>query len=265
MDPFWASLLAKMIASAAVVVAASFVVERAGPFLGAMVAMLPVSAGPAYVFLAMEHGPAFIEASSLTSLAVNAATIVFIATYAALAQRRSLLVSLSGALLVWLAGAWCIMGLPWTLPKAVTLNVVVMAVCIAASRRAFTDETAVVGGTKKLWWALPARALGVMVLSGAVVLAGRFLGPSVAGLTALAPVILTSLVLILHPRMGGPATARVLVHGLPAMLGFTLALATIYTTATAMGSAASLTCALIICIVWNVGLVLWRRSQARSA
>lgn len=41
-DPFWAGLLAKMLATAAIVVAVSALVERVGPFLGAMIATLPI-------------------------------------------------------------------------------------------------------------------------------------------------------------------------------------------------------------------------------
>ena len=40
------------------------VVERAGPLVGAMVATLPITAGPAYAFLAAEHGAADIPATN---------------------------------------------------------------------------------------------------------------------------------------------------------------------------------------------------------
>ncbi len=43
---FWLLLAAKMLTTAIIVVAASKIVERAGPFIGAMVATLPISAGP---------------------------------------------------------------------------------------------------------------------------------------------------------------------------------------------------------------------------
>ena len=64
---FWILLLAKMTTTAIIVVAASKVVERAGPFLGAMVATLPISAGPSYIFLAAEHGGDFVHRAALTS------------------------------------------------------------------------------------------------------------------------------------------------------------------------------------------------------
>ena len=65
MIPVWLSLLAKMATSAGGVVAASLAVERAGPVIGALIATLPISAGPAYAFLAMDHGPEFLARSTL--------------------------------------------------------------------------------------------------------------------------------------------------------------------------------------------------------
>jgi hypothetical protein len=67
-DLFFAlTLVVKMGVTAAFVVIASMVAERAGPLVGAMVSTLPISAGPAYVFLALEHDNAFVAQSALTS------------------------------------------------------------------------------------------------------------------------------------------------------------------------------------------------------
>ena len=51
-------LAAKVAAAVLIVVTASRATERAGPRLGSMIATLPVSAGPVYVFLALDHGAA---------------------------------------------------------------------------------------------------------------------------------------------------------------------------------------------------------------
>src|SRR4051812_50061758 len=87
-DPFWVTLLYKMLATAALVVSVSMLVERVGPFLGAMVATLPISAGPALVFVAMDRGPAFLEASARAGLPAFAGTAGFAAVFAPLAPRR---------------------------------------------------------------------------------------------------------------------------------------------------------------------------------
>ena len=80
-------LLLRMAIAAAFVVSASIITERTGPVIGALVATLPVSAGPSYVFLAIDHDAAFIAQGALSSLPVNAATIFMGLTYVVLAQR----------------------------------------------------------------------------------------------------------------------------------------------------------------------------------
>src|SRR3954447_14962429 len=102
---FWVSLAAKMLTSAAVVASASYLVERSGPLVGAMIATLPLSAGPAYVFLALDHGPGFLRGSAVASLPAIAATALYIVVYAALARRHGVAASLGAALAAWVAAA----------------------------------------------------------------------------------------------------------------------------------------------------------------
>lgn len=258
-DPFWFSLLAKMSVTAAIVVAASLVAERLGPFLGGMVATLPVSAGPSYIFMAMEHGPDFIERSSLAGLAVNAGVSVFIVAYAVLAQRRGLLVSLCSALMLWALAVWTIARFEWTLAGAVALNAVTSAICLFAAHRFLTLRAHKGKPLARRWWDVPLRAACVMGLVGCVMLTGRLLGPTVAGIAATAPIVLTSLALILHPRIEGPATASVLANGLPGVVGLTAGMMVIHVAAVPFGSVAALTLALAVCLGWNMGLVLLRR------
>jgi len=90
---FWLELVFKMVMTAAVVVFISIVVERSGPFIGALIAALPTAAGAAYVILAIEHPPAFIAGSAVGSMAIGAAVAIFAAVYAVLAQRHGLVLS----------------------------------------------------------------------------------------------------------------------------------------------------------------------------
>ena len=78
MDEFWISLLIKVIAAAGVVVAATYVAERSGPFWGSLFATCPVSAGPAYVMVSMQAEPDFVAASALNSFASMSAGAPFI-------------------------------------------------------------------------------------------------------------------------------------------------------------------------------------------
>src|ERR1700747_1020056 len=95
-------LLLRMAIAAAFVVTASIITERSGPVIGALVATLPISAGPSYVFLALDHDSAFIAQGALSSLPINAATIFLGLTYTLLAQRHTLLISYGTAALVWI-------------------------------------------------------------------------------------------------------------------------------------------------------------------
>src|SRR5262249_58382723 len=102
---FLLSLAVKMAVTAAFVVLATYLAERAGAVVGAMIATLPIAAGPAYIFLALDHGPDFIADSALSSLVVNAANCVFAFVYTLLAQRRGLALRAVPPPLAWPAVA----------------------------------------------------------------------------------------------------------------------------------------------------------------
>src|ERR1700744_6411418 len=95
------TLALRMAIAAAFVVSASIIAERAGPVIGALIATLPISSGPSYVFLALDHDAGSIAQGALVSLPINAATIFLSLTYVILAQRRSMLLSFAISVAVW--------------------------------------------------------------------------------------------------------------------------------------------------------------------
>lgn len=98
-------LAAKIAIAVLIVLVASRATERAGPRLGAMIATLPISTGPVYVFLAMDHGAAFVSESARMSLAGTTAIVAFVAAHALAAQRFATAASLALATLAWFAVA----------------------------------------------------------------------------------------------------------------------------------------------------------------
>src|SRR5271163_341082 len=132
---FWYALALKMALTASVVVITSIVVERSGPFIGALIAALPTAAAAAYTILAIEHPPSFIAASAVGSVATGAAVSVFALTYTLLAQRHGLLLSLGIALVVWFIAAAMLRSVAWTPLGAIALNAAVFAVTIPLSWR----------------------------------------------------------------------------------------------------------------------------------
>jgi hypothetical protein len=99
----------------------------------------------------------------------------------------------------------------------------------------------------------------------AVVTGSRALGPAATGIAAVLPINLTSLTLVLHPRLGGPGTAATLAGALYAMPGLALALLTLHLLVVPLGAPAALSAALLTSLGWSAGLIAWRgRVIARS-
>jgi hypothetical protein len=85
----------------------------------------------------------------------------------------------------------------------------------------------------------------------------------VTGILAVFPIVLTSLMLILQPRIGGAATAAVIANTLWGLVGFGAALVTLHVAVVPLGAPIALTLALAVSIAWNV--MIWRlRRSARA-
>jgi hypothetical protein len=258
---FILTLALRMAVTAAFVVSASVITERSGPVIGALVATLPISAGPSYVFLALDHDAAFIAEGALASLPINAATIFLGLTYVVLAQRQSAIVSCLSAVAVWIALASVIRTIHWSLAGGLIANAVAFAICVPLLRRFRNVKMPLI---TRRWYDIPLRASLVATLVATVVTLSGWVGPTVSGIIALFPVVFTSMMLILHPRIGGPATAAVLANSGWGLMGLGIAIAVLHVAALQFGSAVGLSLALMVCVGWNLGL-WWngRRKRAR--
>ncbi|WP_407115685.1 hypothetical protein [Bradyrhizobium sp. LMG 9283] len=245
-------LLLRMAIAAAFVVTASIITERSGPVIGALIATLPVSAGPSYVFLALDHDAAFIAQGALSSLPVNAATIFMGLTYVVLAQRNSFAVSVGSAVAVWIVLASIIRLFDWPLTAGLAANLIAFGICIPLLARYRHVKMPLV---TRRWYDVPMRAALVATLVAIVVSTSGWVGPRISGIIALYPVVFSSIMLILHPRIGGPPTAAVLANSAWGLLGFGMAVAVLHVGAARFGSAIGLSMGLATCIVWN--LTLW--------
>jgi len=255
---FILTLALRMAVTAAFVVTASVITERSGPVIGALVATLPISAGPAYVFLALDHDAAFIAEGALASLPINAVTIFLGLTYVVLAQRRSALVSFFGAVAVWIALAALSRTVHWSLINGLLANAMTFAICLPLLRRFRNVRMPLI---TRRWYDIPLRASLVATLVATVVTLSGWVGPYVSGTMALFPVVFTSMMLILHPRIGGPATAAVIANAGWGLMGLGIAIAVLHVAALQFGSAIALSLALMTCVGWN--LVLWWLGRRR--
>ena len=258
---FWYGLALKMALTAVVVVITSIAVERAGAFIGALIAALPTAAGAAYVILAIEHPPDFIAASAIGSVATGAVVSIFAATYIMLAQRRGVLVSLSVSLVVWCIVAAAFRMIEWTPLTAVLLNVVVFGITVPLSWR-YRE----VGPPKtflRTRYDIPLRAIAAAVVVAIVTTASYRIGPLASGLFALFPIILCSSIVILQPRVGGKATASMLAHAQIAFIGLSLGFLAVHYTAVPLGSWWAFVIGLSVSFAWSGILILARMQSGK--
>ncbi len=80
---------------------------------------------------------------------------------------------------------------------------------------------------------------------------------------ALFPVVFTSMMLILHPRIGGPPTAAVIANGGWGLLGFGVAIAVLHVAVLRFGSAIGAEPRVDDLRIWN--LALWWNGRRKLA
>lgn len=251
----WLPLAAKLLLTAAIVVAAAATTERAGPFIGALVVTLPVTFWPAYLFIALDHDTAYVAASAVAGMVMHAVTAVLMLVYVVMAQRFSVVASLAAAVGVWVLVGVTARSFEWSFPAAVVLNIVAYALALWVVR---DYRDAPMPATQRRWYDIPVRVALVVVLMGLILFASSVAGPVVTGFLAVFPISTCSAALILHPRIGGQATAAMVANGVRGMVGLAFSIAALYLTVMPFGAAAALTLMLVVALGWNLTTYLTR-------
>jgi hypothetical protein len=252
-DAWFGLLLIKMAIAAGIVVGCSLLAERSGPLVAAMIATLPISLGPVYVFLAMDHDAAFIAEATLGSMTSNIANACLMLIYVLLAQRYATLPSLGLGLLAWLAAVVTLKMLALPFAVVVGLTVLIFGAVHLVVRPYLAVRPA--APPERPWYAIPLRAACVALLAGTATVASSHVGGIWSGVLAGLPIVLSSLVVMLQPRMGGPVAAAVIANSVLGLLGFGLAIAAVHLTAVPLGTWPALALGLVICSGWNLSLM----------
>jgi hypothetical protein len=260
--PLWLPPVVRAVLTALLVLSASVLANRLGPFWGGLIASLPVSAGPTYVFLAIDHDPGFVATSALASAATNAATGCFLIAYGVL-TRRGLAVGLAAAAAVWLMAAFAIAHVAWTPATALLLNLAVSGVGCVVLPAASLGTTPASGDAARARGEPIVRAVVVALFVSAVVFGSRWLDPAVTGIVALFPVTFLSLFVLVHPRQGAAAGTAMAASSLRAMFGFGLMLLVLHRAIAPLGVGAALGLALVTALAWSGGLLLWAGRRRR--
>jgi hypothetical protein len=252
----WLPPLVKALTTALLVVSASVAAEALGPIWGALIASLPVSAGPAYVFLAMQHGQDFVASSALSSFVANASTGLFLIIYGVLASRTSPWRSLCIAVLAWWGTSVATHQITFTPSTALLLNLAVYGTGFALLNTVRTAKSIPARATPRRWSDLPARALAVAAFVSLVIAASSILGPNATGIAAVFPISLISLIVIVRPRIGGAASSLLAANALRAMLGFGMTLLALHLAIQPLGVPVALAVALFVSALCSTGLLV---------
>jgi hypothetical protein len=162
-------------------------------------------------------------------------------------------------LLVWFACAALLRQFNWSPLSALVLNAAVYAVTIPLSWR--YRSSAPPRKFLRTRYDIPLRAFAAATVVVVVTSASRSIGSFASGMFALFPIVFCSSIVILHPRVGGKATASVMAHAQVALIGLTLAFMAMHYLAEPLGSWWALLIGLCISIAWSGMLMLVRSKR----
>ena len=257
-----AGLGLRMALVAAFVVIVALVAERLGPFLGGMFASLPLYTGPIYLMLALQHDADYIRQSTVGSTAITGATAVFVLAYCIVARNHGTAFSLAAAMGVWAVCALIVQWAHWSLAEALLFVAPIYVVSVPLAR----GYTRGIGlkRAERGWLDLPLRAVLCSSLAGVVITLSAWLPPQATGVLSVMPILLTSLILVLHSRIGGAATAALLAHSLGGLVGMVIGFALVNQTIPVLGVWLALGLGLATTVLWNIAIIVLRHFMRRS-
>src|SRR5258707_9667968 len=117
---------------------------------------------------------------------------------------------------------------------AALMNIVVLTLCLWRARPLRHVR---MPKFQARWYELAMRAAAVALLVGITVILSFRIGPGGTGILAVFPIVLISIMFILHRRVGGKPAAAVLANAITGLVGFGFACAALHFTAEPFGKA----------------------------
>jgi hypothetical protein len=251
-------LALKLVLAPGLVAAVTLGARRWGPRVGGWLTALPVVAGPALLFLAVEQGDAFAGEAAGATLVGLIGVAVFGVVYGWMASVAPWPACLLAG---WLAFALTTVGLsavPWSPPGALVAVLAAFAISprllpAAARRPAPSPPPA---------WDLPLRMAGALALVLGVTLLAERLGPRWSGALTPFPVALAVVLAFAHAQQASPAVLGLLRGFLPAMCTFAFFCFVLAMAMVPLGFALAFALALAVQLAGH-GAVLWWMTASR--
>jgi hypothetical protein len=256
-------LILKILLAAGLVVGSSTAVERLRPAWGGIIAAIPVSAGAAFVMIALAEPAAFVARAALGAVVTGIAAFGYLALFVRLAPNRSATISVVGGLLLWIALNVASHAVAWTDSTAIAANILAFLLCerLIRSRPAIADDRPKLRPTRR---DLALRGLAVGALAAFASTAPKLLGPMIAGTLAAFPIVFLTVSFIVHRRIGGAVAAATMAAAAAPLFGVILAFLAIHLVAPVAGSAMALLVALGVSTAWPLALALRQLRLTRA-
>lgn len=245
-------LAVKLLLVPLLIAVVTLVGRRYGAVTAGWLSAFPILSGPILAIIAIEQGPEFAAAAAQGTLLAVLALLVFSLSYAWAAESRSWPHCLFVALATY---GLAVIGLRLVqAPLGMTLVTVLAGLLLAPL--AFPRVPAWVrekSSGKDLPWRMLAAAVLVLIVTSAA----QALGPRLAGLLAMFPVMSTVLVGFTHRESGGAVAIRMLRGMIYGYFGFAIFCATLALALPALPILQSFALALAAAIAVHAGVRWW--------
>lgn len=256
------TLAVKAAATASAVVIASTIAERTRPAIAAIILALPVSAGPGYLLLALQHDADFLARASLAGLPINISTAILVIAYAFMARRGFGAVPALGLGLIAWFGATCLLrALPTRLDWALAeLAFIYPALLWATWRWRHGPPHRQV---RRRWFDVPVRALLVATIVVSIVTLSDAIGPIATGSALLFPTTYFSFMALMHRRLGGDFVASAMIQSLFMLIGFILGVVALHVSAAHQHLGLGLVLLFVVPATFALSVLFWLHRRAR--
>jgi hypothetical protein len=109
------------------------------------------------------------------------------------------------------------------------------------------------------------RGLFAATVATLIFISSAWFGPAWTGVLAVFPVMFGSIIILLHPRLGGHASASVIASANIGMWGFTFGALMVMLTAVPLGSWRALGLGLLTSLAWNLTVYSLRHRKLKAA
>jgi len=248
-------LVLKLVLVPGLVAVVTLAARRWGPRIGGWFTALPIVAGPALFFLAVEQGEAFAAEAARATLVALIAVVAFGITYGWVALRTAWPASLLAGWAMFGGLTLALHALAWNALAAFAAVLVTLAAAQGllppARGRALSAAPPV--------WDLPLRMAGALLVVLAVTQLAERLGPSLSGALTPFPVALAVVLVFAHAQQGSAMAVRLLRGFLQAMWGFASFCFVLTVGMVPLGHVAAFSLAIVITLAIQGG-VLWQMS-----